>query len=224
MGAARSLPAEGAWSGQACYVIGGGPSLTSFNWDLLKSKRNIIVINLAFLKVPHADIWFSEDLRVVEELIEKKEELKAAWSAFNGVKVFHSLDDSFTPKALAACPDLHVIERKRRDKFWATKWEEGLSYSSHSFIGAANIATILDADPIYCLGLDCRAEPKVNPNFHSHYPNEWRMPVGQGESYRSDVEHWAALHMRGRSVVNLVNSDYLSAVTCWPRVPWGEVL
>lgn len=223
MGAARSLPAEGAWTGQPCYVIGGGPSLTSFNWDLLKPKRNLIAINLAFTKVPHADFFFTEDDRVLTELIPAKEELKKAWAEFKGIKLWHCLEESFKEKVLSACPDVHVIERKRRDKHWSASWEEGLSYSSNSAIGAINIATILNADPVYLLGIDCR-RTKQDANWHNLYPWDWQMPEGQDKNYASDFTHWAALHTRNRRVVNLINPEFPSALECWPRVPWSEVL
>lgn len=218
-----SLPAEGAWHGQAAYVIGGGPSLKTFPWDLLKSKRNLIAINMAFVNVPHADFFFTEDDRVISELIPQKEEIKKAWDSFQGIKLWHCLDESFKEKVVRASPDVHVIERKRRDKFWSKTWEEGLSYSSNSAIGAINIATILDADPLYLLGIDCR-RTKQDANYHDVYPFEWRMPEGQDKNYASDFTHWAALHTKNRKVVNLINPDFESALTCWPKVSWGEVL
>lgn len=218
-----TLPAEGAWKGQAAWIVGGGPSLKTFPWHRLIPKRNIIAINMAFRNALWADIFFTEDLRVINELIPAKEELRQAWERFQGVKVFHCLDESYKAPALTACSDLHIIERKHRDKFWSKSWEEGLSYSSNSAIGAINIATILDAEPIYLLGIDCR-RTKEEANYHDHYPADWRMPEGQDKSFASDFTHWAALHTKNRAVINLINPDFPSALECWPKVPWGEAL
>jgi hypothetical protein len=214
---------EGAWANQACYIVGGGPSLKTFDWNLLKSRRNILVINMAFLSVPWADIFFTEDLRVLEELIAQKADLKKAFSEFRGTKVFHCLDESYKAKALAVDVDLHIIERKCRTKIWSRSFEEGLSLSSNSFIGALNICTILDANPIHLLGIDCR-RTKADANYHNLYPELWKMPEGQDKEYASDATHWAALHTRNRTVVNLINPDFESALECWPKKRWEEVL
>ena len=208
---------EGAWQGQACYVIGGGPSLKSFDWGLLSSKKNLIAINMAFLKVPHAEVFFTEDERVITELIAAKPELHDAWKSFRGVKVYHCLESSLKEKVLAASPDVHVVERKRRDKFWAKSFIEGLSYSSNSAVGAINIATLMGADPIYLMGIDCRTDTP-NPNYHDHYPQDWRMPRGQDAVYKSDFENWVKLHTQDRHMVSLINPEYPTALDCWPRL------
>ena len=224
MGIQKPLPSEGAWNGQPCYVIGGGSSLKAFDWNLLRDKAHQIAINMALLNCPWADIWFSEDHRVITELITQKEDLKKAWGEFKGIKVWHCLEESLRKEVEGVSPDVHIIERKYKDKRWSKSFQEGLSYSSNSAIGALNIASILGADPIYLLGIDCRLPDQGSPNYHDLYPHDWRMPRGQEQSYASDFTHWAALHLKGRSVVNLINPEFPSALECWPRVPWGDVL
>ena len=44
------------------YIVGGGPSLTDFNWDLL-SDKSIIAVNRAYEKVPNAKWIYFSDLR-----------------------------------------------------------------------------------------------------------------------------------------------------------------
>lgn len=212
---------DGAWAGQPAWVLGGGPSLKTFPWDCLKSRRNIIAINMAFLSCPWADVWFSEDHRVVTELIPSKPEIEKAWREFRGVKILHCLDESYKAQVSAIDVDVHFIERKYRDKRWSASFQEGLSMSSNSAIGAINIATIMKADPIYLLGIDCR-RTKTDANYHDHYPQMWRMPEGQDKEYASDFTYWAALH--AKNVINLINPDFESALTCWPKKRWEEVL
>lgn len=210
---------EGAWRDQPAYLVGGGPSLRTFPWAHLRGVPNVVVLNMALLVVPDAAIFFTEDIRVIEEKFSPSKPFHLEWERFTGLKVYHALGEGFAAKALALAPDLHVVERKRRDKFWAKSFSEGLSYSSNSAIGALNILDLLGADPIYLLGVDCRRDGG-KANYHGHYPEDWVMPKSQEASFKSDFENWAALHLRHRKVVNLVNPDFLSSVECWPRVDW----
>jgi len=43
-----------------CYIVGGGPSLTNFDWDLLKGKF-VIAINRAYEVLPEANILYFTD-------------------------------------------------------------------------------------------------------------------------------------------------------------------
>jgi len=203
---------EGAWAGHRCFIVGGGPSLTSFDWSLLAGEPHVIAINRAFLDCPNAAIWFSEDLRVIELYHERPE-----WKAFKGLKLFHALAPSYADQARALDPSLIIIERKREDKFWAKKFSEGLSYSSNSMIGALNVADLLGAEPILILGLDCNRVGKQTSNYHNDYPADWKTGDTQYDSFVSDFKYWAALHLKGKRVYNL---NINSAVDCWPRVYW----
>ena len=224
---------DGDWDGKSVVVIGGGPSLQDFDWDLLPVSMPQIAINMAFMRAPRADAFFTEDLRVIElchgiisDFTKPTCDLNAvheAWKAFSGTKVFHALDPSYVGQALGLDREIQVIERKRKDKYWSYRLEEGLSYSSNSAIGALNLAQIMGAKTIYCLGLDCRMMGR-EANYHSMYPQEWRMASGQDESFKSDFEHWAELHLRkaGVRVVNVINPAFPSAIEAWPKMPYKE--
>jgi len=203
---------EGAWSGQSCYVIGGGPSLKDFRWDCLKPRKNVIAINRAFLDCPWADVFFTEDLRVIELYC-----LRPEWKAFQGVRAYHALSPDQKAKALALDPDLFIIERQREDKFWSKRFADGLSLSSNSMIGALNMVDILGADPIFILGLDCNRTGGKVTNYHPDYERAGFERTGddQYESFASDFKWWAALHLREKQVYNL---NKLSAVDCWPKL------
>lgn len=208
---------DGQWAGQPCFVVGGGESLKGFSWDLLRGKGRIIVINAAFANVPWADVWFSEDLRVLD--IWGK---WPSWQAFRGVKLFHALDPAFRERALAIDPSLEVIDRKRHDKYWSRSLADGLSLSSNSGVGAINLAWILGADPIHLLGFDCRSSGKTESNFHDLYERAGfdRTCSSQYKSFASDFANWVEIHTRDRKIYNLV-TEYIagvpsSALDCWP--------
>lgn len=214
---------EGAWDGQPCYIVGGGPSLKSFPWDTLKSKRNVIVINRAFVNCPTADIFFTEDARF---LLRFPAEYPKEWAALPGLKIWHCVEDHESQNVPALAPGLTVIPCKRKDKFWSHYFADGLSYSSNSGVGAINIACLLEADPIYLLGFDCRAEGHRMENYHNDYKKDpmWEVGTNAADSFKSDFEYWVAPHTKDRNIINLINPAYESALTCWPKKPWSEVL
>lgn len=211
----RTLPNEGAWNGQRCFVVLGGPSLRSFDWSLLQPFSNIIVVNRAYRDCQHAAIFFTEDIRFIEKFSKESD-----WKTFQGVKVFHSLDPVYTKQALECDPELIIIERKSNDKFWSKSFSQGLSYSSNSGIGALNVADILEARAIYILGLDCKRVANNTVNYHSDYPENWSVNGHQLESFGSDFTYWAAPNLKHRLVYNC-NPD--SGVNCWPKVSHLEV-
>lgn len=201
------------WEGQPAYVVGGGPSLRGFQWELLQGREHLIVINAAMLDAWWAEVFFTEDLRFIERFCTSD-----GWRHFRGVKVFHALEDALMEQALRLDPTLLVLRRTRPDKYWSPSLAEGLSFASNSGVGAINLACILGADPIYLLGFDCRPRKVGEPaNYHDHYPQDWRMPLGQELNYRSDFEHWVAPHTSDRRVINLTCPQCVSAITCWPR-------
>lgn len=214
---------EGAWGKQPCYVIGGGKSLADFEWETLSRVKNRITINRSWKDCYDAEIWFSEDHRVITELWGHD----PLFQSFRGLKVLHALAPGFKEEVLAIDPTIHVIERKRQDKYWSKSFNDGLSMSSCSGVGAINLAWLLGADPIYLLGFDCRTDGNLMQNYHSDYERmgwDWKTGGNKADIFASDLTLWVAPHVKDRVVVNLINPKLPSAVECWPRVDWREVL
>lgn len=191
--------------------MGGGPSLIDFDWQSLVTHPRVLVVNRAVKDCSTASIFFTEDLRVIQLFAPQL-------NRFKGIKIFHCLDTLYKADALATVPGLTIIDRVRPDKFWSKGLHEGLSYSSNSMIGALNLADILGAKRIYLLGVDCRGT-----NYHSDYK-----AFGESEdphkmdSFRSDFELWAALHLRHRALFNVINPSKPSALTCWPTIEYDR--
>lgn len=210
---------EGCWSGLDCVVIGGGPSLRGFNWSFLAGRERCLVINRAFLDVPTADCWFSEDARVVTEL----------WGAklreFKGTKVWHAIEKGAVEDVKAADPSIKIIGKIREDKFWSKRFSDGLSYSSNSGVGAINIAWLLGADPIYLLGFDCRTSGLRMENFHDDYRKHdplWEVGSNAADNFKSDFEGWVQPHTKDTQIINVINPAYPSALTCWPTMTFDR--
>ncbi len=215
----KPLPAPDAWCGQDAYLVGGGPSLRGFDWSLLQGRQNVVCVNMAFVDAPGAAAVFTEDLRFLER-VAAVEALRIAWDRFQGSKVFHALSEQSEIDARKLFDDLVIVRRKRTDKFWSKDWEaEGLSLSSNSAIGALNLIDILGAKRIYLLGIDCRSTTEKTENYHTRYPQgvEWVTGKFQYISFKSDFENWAAINLRHREVINLVDYEFESALECWPK-------
>lgn len=214
---------DGCWSGKPAIIIGGGPSLRIFEWKRLRGIPRIIVINRALREVPTADVFMTEDARFIERYA------NAEWfRSFKGVKVFSCPDDSYADQVRALCHDITLINARDKSKGWSRSIADGLSMSSNSGVPALNLADILGADPIYCLGFDCRTEGARMANYHTDgvdgYPKDWAVGAHQAAQFGSDFTHWAALHLRrsGRRVVNVINPDFPSALTCWQAITFDE--
>ncbi len=213
---------EGAWAGEPCYVIGGGKSLSAFDFSKLRNVKNRIAINRSWKDCYDAEVWFSEDLRTITELWGHD----PLFQSFKGIKVFHALAKGFKEQALEVDPTLHVIERKREDKYWSKSFKDGLSMSSCSGVGAVNLAWLLGADPIYLLGFDCRSDGALVQNYHSDYAEkgwDWQTGGNAADIFKSDMELWVHLHTQDRAVVNVINPKFPSAVECWPTMTFDEV-
>lgn len=214
---------EGAWAGQPAYIVGGGASLFGFDFSKLKDKKNRIVINRAWKDVYDAEIWFSEDHRVVTELWGKD----PFFQAFKGLKVLHALAPHCADEALAIDPTLTVIRRIREDKYWSKSFRDGLSMSSCSGVGAINLACILGADPIYLLGFDCRTDGNYIQNYHDEYKKmgwDWLTGGNKADIFKSDMELWVNLHTKDKRIINLINPHLPSAIDCWPKMTFDEAL
>ena len=118
------------------------------------------------------------------------------------------------------------------DKYWSESIADGLSYSSNSMVGAINLAAILGADPIYLLGVDCGpVSGGRTANYHDDYVRVkvdagddcWTTGDHQYLSFASDFEHWVAPNCKTRGI-NVVNLNPASAIKCWPKKDWREVL
>ena len=201
----------GAWAWKPAFVILGGPSLRGFDWSVLEPFTQIVAVNRAFLDVPHAEIFFTEDIQFLRRYSENL-------AVFRGLKLSQPQCAEHEKQALAAVPSLTIVPLNRPvgQKFWSKSFEEGLSYSQTSAIGALNIADILlgEGDPIYILGLDCNTDAPRYETYHEGYPEAWRVGRAMLHSMKSDFEYWAAPNLRHRPVWNL---NLKSGVDCWPK-------
>jgi hypothetical protein len=207
---------DGAWAGERCFIIGGGPSLIGFDFNRLRERGRIIAINKAYLDVPFADILFFMDGskttfyghvqsgRLAPGCLEK-------WREFAGHKVYlnlvgRRLDDVYSVKSAGRAGLSHSIR-------------QGLYHGNNSGVGAIGLAICLGANPIYLLGIDCKFKDGKS-HYHGGYPN--RMPERVFNSFIREFERLAQ-HLR-RTQFQVINLNPDSGLRCFPFSTIEEVL
>lgn len=213
-----------AWSGCAVVIIGGGPSLSLDDVEVLRVARaarddlRVIAINDAYLLAPWADLLYFADIRwwhwhhagIARPGLSAQEVAQR-------LREFPGLRASVEQQA-GSCPDpkAYVIRHGRMDGL--SDNPERLNMGGHSGVQAANLAVLAGARPIYLLGFDGqKVEDKTHwfgdhpvrerSNAYELYRNGWR-------GIQNDLR-WA-----GIECWNCTKGAYI----CFPYKPLAEAL
>lgn len=188
------------WEGADVYVIGGGPSLSGFNWELLKGRATI-GCNAAFrLGADICQVCFFSDYKWLKAF---DKEL----SAFKGDVVTHC--QKVLPER-DLYPFLKVLPRATDGLH-----PNAIGFGSNSGCGAVNLAILLGARRVFLLGFDCR--PPVDDKSHWH---DWRIEKPNTGVYDKFMDGWRRVaedlsrKFQRHEVINL-GPD--SAITYFPK-------
>jgi hypothetical protein len=206
---AWEILSDGAWAGEPCFLLGGGPSLTGFDFERLHGRGRVIAINRAFEFAPFADVLFFMDhkfYRICHDIPERF----AKWQAFKGHKIF-----------------LNLIGRKLEDVYsvrslgrhgCSLSLKAGLFHGNNSGLGALAFALAMGARPIYLLGYDMRHE---NGRAHFHDGYGVTQPERVSQSFIKDFEMFER-ERRGRG--EIINLNPRSGLRMFPFSTIDEVL
>ena len=150
------LPETQIWEDEPCYIIGGGPSLKNFNWNLLFEK-NVIGCNAAFyIGVDLIPIMIFGD------------------GAF--LRQHRSGLDNYSKNGGLVITNSHIVNRfdppeylKQMKKANRGLIKDGLGWNANTGASAINLALLFGANPIYLLGYDMKLSPEGEKNFHNAY-------------------------------------------------------
>lgn len=144
------------WAGEDAYVIGGGPSLRNFDWDLLRGK-NTIGCNSAFiLGVDIVKICIFADFLWWKKIGERGTERY-------GGRVVGVADEL----KRETCPWLLTMDRTETQVGLGTK---KLGYNGNTGSLALNLALVLGARRVYLLGFDMKlatVDDTPRANWHT---------------------------------------------------------
>jgi hypothetical protein len=193
---------DGAWSGEPCFIIGGGPSLIGFDFERLRGRGRIIAINRAYEFCQFADaLFYMDDL--FYKTCYRDPGKRRLWDAFAGYKVQLYLQ--------GRChPDAHAVRAAGRMGLSASL-AGGIFHGNNSGIGAVNLAVCLKADPIYLLGFDFKFQGPVS-HFHGGYgaPQHERTYL----AFARDFAHLARLTTQAG--IMIINLNPQSALRAFP--------
>lgn len=187
-----------------CFIVGGGPSLSSFDWSLLNNKITI-AINNAYQVLPQASIcyftdndWFSTH--------------QISLLQHPGIKVKGSL------------PQHHIHHPKVKEytltQVSGLASNGNLAHGYNSAHAAPNLAYTLGFKTIYLLGIDMGYTGGV-----SHWHDTTNHRVDNELVYRQMItafeETAIELVSRGIEVINL---NPQSKLKCFKMMEYNEIL
>lgn len=173
----RVLP---LWCDFPVVLLGGGPSLTPAQFDLVRAARasdavRVIAINDAYLLAPWADVHYAADSKwhtwhgvgiPKPKLGLSAPAVRERWAAFPGQKCGLETAQPYLPDdvhMLRVAPWSHERGLSRDPGTLATGRHDG--YTGHSGFQALNLATLAGAKDIILLGYDAR-----EGHFHGGHP------------------------------------------------------
>ena len=199
----RWFPETPIWEDEPCYIIGGGPSLESFDWNKLRD-RNVLGCNVAFYI--GADIVpitiFGDGLFLKQHR--------------DGLENYHEQGgDIITPSNIVNRfnPPEYI---KRIKKLHNGLGLDGLAWNGNTGASAINLALLFGANPIYLLGYDMQLSKEGKKNFHNAYSD-----TPNAKTYTRFLRGMASVArdlpkvFPGHQVINL--EDETSALNCFPK-------
>ena len=193
------------WKDETVFIIGGGPSLKNFDFNLLKDKKTI-AINKAILYHPTSDIMF--------------------WSDKEIYKWFKPYIDKFKGKKYTIYPftndwvnkEIKILKSSGKD---GLKLDPGaVTDGNSSGYAAINLAYHLGVSRIVLLGFDM-GNIKGENHFHEVYFGlevKKEKYVEWGESFTS-LAH--SLEERG---IEVINASPNSALKVFKKLPLEKAL
>lgn len=213
---------SGAWTGRKCFLIGGGPSLRGFNWNLL-SGYPTITINKAFAAYPKADINYAMDERVYTGLKYSPDkewvDLRPIWNKFQGIKLFYRAHGT----VFQFDPSVYYIPALNRNCL-SMDLKAGIYGGTNSGYGALMLAIGLGATSIGLLGYDMKLDASTKAtHFHTGYegqdPEKLQFKLLEFMKCFEDIA--PAIKAIGVDVVNL--NEY-SGLTCFRKMKLEEFI
>jgi hypothetical protein len=193
------------FKGQRCFVIGGGPSLRGFAFNLLRNDYTIGINKIAYAFEP--SMIYLTDAVLLDELqqLHKARGYKSVITLADHDNQHH--DGCYYVRSAGS----HGIPETLTDIYTG----------DHSGYGAVNLAIALGFNPIYLLGFDyCLLDG------HAHVWDSWGEPRGYEKDYlpRFLREMISLQTLTDRAGISVVNLSERSALSCYPRARVEDIL
>jgi len=191
------------WKGETVFIVGGGPSLSKFNFNLLKG-RNIIAINKSIKSCPWAQILYWTDSRVYSWLKDDIEKFKG---------------DKYTIKPFNT--PLNVKALKNTGTSGLELDPVGIRHGNNSGFAAINLAYHLGVKRIILLGFDMG-----NIGQKSHYHDGYPVLMTSNKTYEERMlpTFNSLVKPLEENGVEIINASMVSKIKCFKRMPIEKAL
>lgn len=200
-----------------CYIVGGGPSLTDFDWNKLDGKFTI-AINRAYEILPESQIVYFTDDDFYQK--HKKGMHKHKGKKYRGRLARQKVIDH---------PNVLEIQLQPQPSGWSDQFGE-LYHGSNSGYACIQVAAQLGFKNIYLLGFDMKHDGtynkgKKNCKGTTHWHDGHRR-IDPPTAYAMMLRHYSQMvpnvRKRNLNVVN-VNDPKKTALTFFPVKTLEEV-
>ncbi len=216
-----------SWKGSPCIVVGGGPSLENFNWDLLHGWR-VIGINRVYEQFDPT-IIFSMDTRFLRWIDEGKygQEAREKFANTKAYKVWLCTYNCKLPD------DVFVVRvwknYSQGFRAFPLTMNNGIGHGNNSGYGALNLAVCLGANPIYLLGFDMNYRKLEDEGpFDAVTSTHWH--EGNPQSHKPTtvkgfIQYFQLPALTAKEKgIEIVNLNPKSALPYFPKRHYEEVL
>jgi len=204
-----SILSSGVWEGKRCFLLGGGPSLIGFDYNLIKDELTIGV-NKTFIQFS-ATINYVMDARFYGMVTNpsNKENLYQSWATYKGIKVFLKRNKKFKFDS-----SVYVVNALP-NKSISFDLDKGIWPGNNSGFGALSLAIALGCKNIGLLGYDLSVDSKTKKtHWHGGYldQNPKSMPKKLDKFKVPFNEFSEAFVQQGIKITNL---NFDSALKCF---------
>lgn len=210
----------GCWRGAPCFLVGGGPSLQNFNFEVLNGMKTIGV-NKAFLRC-FCTVNYAMDIKFYNYVHywrgDGYKNVNKLWKEYSGIKLFLSPD-----KKIPLFEDIYIVNRIKEECI-SLDMGAGIYAGTNSGFGALMLAIVLGANPVYLLGYDMHTVPERGvTHWHDGYPNQTPRSLQRKLDGFAEVFEEFAPQIKdlGIEVVNLCSDSKLE---CFPKASIESVL
>lgn len=147
---------ELVWPDREVFIIGGGPSLENFNWDILRNKCTIGCNDAYLHGVEISKVCLFSDFRWYDHHRERLAKYKG--TVFTSLSYFYASHTGRHPSWV------YYLQRYERGIH-----KNGLGNNFSTGAEAINLAILMGAKTIYLLGFDMHKSEDGRTNY---YPNE----------------------------------------------------
>jgi hypothetical protein len=171
------------WDGATVVILGGGPSLSPEQFNVVRAARaadaiRVIAINDSYLAAPWSDVCYAADAKWYmwmgrgiskPKLGFTADEVRARWASFLGQKCGIHCADPYLPDDAHMLRNSHLTDALSLDPGALSTGRQN-GYHGHGGFQALNLATLSGANTIILLGFDGGPSAQGLTHFHGEHP------------------------------------------------------